>query len=88
MSTSAHQSDDIMRSWEASMCLVLDGFAAWASARDIWADGCREVLRSSFNATQQATKMMAQTSAQLFSLTATLVAGASQPLISRFGEAP
>jgi hypothetical protein len=88
ISTSARQPGDIMRSWEAAMCLGLDSFAAWTHVRGIWAEGCQELLRSSFNATQQATKMMAQTSAQLFSLTATLVAGASQPLNSRFGEAP
>ena len=87
ISTSARQPDDIMRSWEAAACLGLDGFAAWASARDIWAEGCQELLRSSFNATQQATKMMAQTSAQLLSMGATLVACAAEAITGRFGEA-
>ena len=87
MSTSARQSNEIMRSWEAAACLGLDGFAAWASVRDIWAGGYQELLRSSFNATPQATKMMAQASALLFSMGATLVARALEPLTGQVGEA-
>ena len=85
MSTPARQSDDILRSWEAAVCLGLDGFAAWIRVRDTWAEGCQELLRSTFNATQQAPKMTVQTSAQLFGVGATLVARAAQPLTGRVG---
>jgi hypothetical protein len=37
-SMSARQSEAIIRSWEETVRLGLDGFAAWASARDIWAE--------------------------------------------------
>jgi hypothetical protein len=86
MTISARQSEAIMRSWEETVRLGLDGFVAWTNARDIWAEGCQELLQSTFNATQQATKMMAQTSAQLFSMGTTLVARAAEPM-GRFGEA-
>ena len=87
MTMSARQSEAIMRSWEETVRLGLDGFAAWTNARDIWAEGCQELLQSTFDATQQATKMMAQISAQLFSMGATLVARAAEPMAGRFGEA-
>ena len=86
MTMSARQSEVIMRSWEETVRVGLDGFAAWTSARDIWAEGCRELLQSAFNAAQEATKMTAQTSAQLFSLRATLAARAAEPIVGRFGE--
>jgi hypothetical protein len=87
MTISARQSDAIMRSWEKTVRLGLDGFAAWTSARDIWAEGCQDLLQSTFDATHQATKMMAQTCAQLFSTGATLAARAAEPMTGRFGEA-
>ena len=87
LSISARQSNDVMRSWEAAVHLGLDGFAAWASARDIWAEGYQDLLRSTFNATHQATKMMVETSAQLCSMGATLVGGTSDSLTGRSGEA-
>jgi hypothetical protein len=86
MTMSARQSEVIMRSWEETVRLGLDGFAAWTSARDIWVEGCQELLQSAFNAAQKATKMTAQTSAQLFGLGATLTARAAEPIIGRFGE--
>jgi hypothetical protein len=86
-SMSARQSEAIIRSWEETVRLGLDGFAAWASARDIWAESCQELFQSAFNATQQATKMTAQISAQLFSTGATLVARTAEPVTGRFGEA-
>jgi hypothetical protein len=87
MTISARQSEAIIHSWEETVRLGLDGFAAWASARDIWAESCQALLQSAFNATQQATKMTAQTSAQLFSMGATLVARTAEPVTGRFGEA-
>jgi hypothetical protein len=86
MTMSARQSEVIMRSWEETARLGLDGFAAWTSARDIWVEGCRELLQSAFNAAQGATKMTAQTSAQLFSLGPTLAARAAELITGRFGE--
>jgi hypothetical protein len=68
MTISARQSEAIMRCWEETLHLGLDGFAAWTSVCDVWAQGCQELLQSTFNGAQQATKMMAQTSAQLFSM--------------------
>jgi hypothetical protein len=87
MTISARQLYAIMDYWEETVRLGLDGFAAWTSAREIWAEGCQELLQSTFNATQQATKMMAQTSAQLSSMGATLVARAAEAMTGRFGEA-
>jgi hypothetical protein len=87
MTMSARQSEAIMRSWEETVGLGLDGFAAWTNARDIWAESCQELLQSTFDATQQTTKMTAQISAQLFSMGATLVARAAEPMVGRFGEA-
>ena len=87
MAISARQLEAIMRSWEETVRVGLDGFAAWTSVRDIWAEGCQELLQSTFNATHQATKMMTQTSAQLFSMGATLAASAAEPMPGRLGEA-
>jgi hypothetical protein len=44
-------------------------------------------LQSTFDATQQATKMTAQISAQLLSTGVTLVARAAEPMAGRFDEA-
>jgi hypothetical protein len=63
----ARQSEAIIRSWEETVSLSLDGFAVWTSSRDIWVKACQECLQSSFNAAQQTTKMMAQPWVQLFS---------------------
>jgi hypothetical protein len=87
MTICARQSAAIMRSWEGTVGLGLDGFAAWTSAYDIWAEGCQELLQSTFDVTQQATKMTTQASAKLFSMGATLVAGAAESMTGRFGEA-
>jgi len=87
MTISARQSEAIMRSWEKTVRLSLDGFVAWTSARDIWAESCQELLQSTFDATQQATRMTAQISAQLFGMGATLVARAAEPVAGRFGKA-
>jgi hypothetical protein len=76
----------IMRSWQETVRLGLDGFVAWTTARNIWAKSYQQLLRSTFNSTQQAAKMTAQSSAQLFSMGVTLIARAAEPMAGRFGE--
>jgi hypothetical protein len=87
LTVSSHQFEAIMRSYEDALRLGIDSYAVWTDARNMWAQSCQQLSQATFGTAQQATKMLAENSAQMLGMLIGIGSRTVEPIIGRSGEA-
>jgi hypothetical protein len=84
---SSHQFEAIMHSYEDALRFGINSYAVWTDARNMWAQSCQQLSQATFGTAQQATKMLAENSAQVLRMLMGAGSGMVEPTTGGPGEA-
>jgi hypothetical protein len=87
LTVSSHQFEAIMRSYEDALRFGIDSYAVWTNARTMWAESCQQLSQATFDTAQQATKMLAENSAQMLGMLISAGSRTVEPITGRSGKA-